>query len=247
MTRAEEFQEVIRLLGRPKPQSPDPDLIVGQLFRTEQLMLNQLNGTGKGWATQSVTITTVADQAEYTIALAGTVDYGFGKPLFVYRALSDGSPMPVPLADFSHEIYNQQHEFWVTPAGESTLPGYTTEKIGFFRTSDGSIKARVYPIPDEAGLIYTIVYAPGEVLWDEHTTAGSVPLPEFSVLRTLQTALFLLPYAKWEGYTEPDNLVYRQQIKESLAEQVRLHTDEYQAYIRNPQHEPFGDSGYWWG
>lgn len=249
MSRASEFQEVRRLLGHPAPQAPAPDLIVAQLLRQEQLMLNKLNGTGKGWTVGTTTITTVAGTSEYALSTAAGSAHGIGKPLFVYRDLGDGEIMPIPTTDFSLELYHQSYEFRWFPWDAAEVPQYQTEKIAFFRTADtagvAQHMARIYPVPEDVRT-YTITYAAGAVV-DTEIALSDVPImPEWANVRTLETALYLLPHAKWEGLSSPDNTAKRKEVMIALSAQVGDYREEFQGYIANPQHDPVADSGYWY-
>ena len=248
-TRAQEFQDVRRLLGHPILGSPSPDLIVSQLLRQEQLMLNKLNGSGKGWAVASTTVTTVAGQADYALTTASGSPHSIGKALFVYRDLGNGDIMPVPMTDFSHELHHQTHEFMWLPWGADSSAVYQTEKVAFYRTADTTGVAthmiRVYPIPEDVRT-YTITYAAGAVDSAEIALSDNPIMPEWANVRTLETALYLLPHAKWEGLSMQDNTLRRKEIAMSLMAQVGDYREEFQGYLANPQHDPMADSGYWW-
>lgn len=248
-TRGQELQEVRRLLGHPIMGSPSPDLIVGQLLRQEQLMLNKLNGSGKGWAVATTTVTTVDGTAEYTVDPTAGSMHGIGKPLFVYRDLGNDDIMPIPLTDFSHELYHQRYEFWWLPWDADASPLYQLEKVAFFRTANTSgtaqLMMRVYPVPEDART-YTITYAAGAIDPSEIAVSDVPIMPEWSNVRTIEAALYLLPYAQWEGLSPADNAARRKEMMASLSSQMADYRDEFQGYLANPQHEPIGDSGYWW-
>jgi hypothetical protein len=176
--------------------------------------------------------------------------HGVGKVLFVYRDLGDGSIMPVPMTDFSHELHDQKHEFWLLPGDTSEAARFRSEQVAFYRTADTAGTAlqmmRIYPIPEEADLVYTIVYAAGALDTSEIALTDTPVMPEWSNLRTLESALYLLPHAAWEGHSMNDNLARRKEIMASLAAQVSDYREEFTAYLANPQHEPMSDVGYWW-
>jgi hypothetical protein len=248
-TRAEEFQDVRRMLGFPIFGCPSADLIVSQLLRQEQLMLNKLNSSGKGWSVATTTITTVDGTDAYAVTPVAAAVHGIGKALFVYRDLGNGDIMPVPMTDFSHEVHNQTHDFWLTPWGSDTADLYRSEKVAFYRTASTSGVAtqmmRVYPVPDEI-VTYTIAYAAGELDRADIALTDVPIMPEWSGVRTLEAALYLLPYTKWEGLAFEANSAQRREIATSLAAQVGDYREEFTGYLANPQHEPIGDSGYWW-
>lgn len=246
-TRRAELQEVRRLLGRPMHQRPDNDLIVGQLLRQEQLLLNKLNNTAQGWTVATTSVTTVEDQESYDVAPEATAVHGFGKALFVYRDLGNGDIMPVPMTDFTHELHDQMHEFWYVPPTVGDGARYRSEKVAFFRTAPPSqIKMRIYPVPDEADVTYNIAYAAGE-LDASQITMGDVPiLPEWSNVRTIEASLYLLPYTEWDGLKRQENTDRRKEIGTSLMSQVTDFRSELQGYIFNLQHEPITDCGPWW-
>lgn len=212
-------------------------------------MLNKLNGSGKGWAIATTTVTTADGTAEYALTVSAGAPHGIGKPLFVYRDLGDGDIMPVPLTDFSHEIYSQMHEFWWIPWGADTTSQYQGERVAFFRTADTEGAAthmmRVYPVPDSVKT-YTVTYAAGAIDPDEIELSDTPIMPEWMPLRTLEAALYLLPHAAWAGMSLQDNTQRRKELATSLMAQVGDYREEFGGYLANPQHEPIGDSGYWW-
>lgn len=239
-TRSEEFQEVRRLLRRPKHQCPDADAIISQLLRREQSMLNRMNGSGKGWTVATATVTSVVNTAEYAVTPAAGAS--FGKALFVYRDLGDNDILPVPHTDYSHELNNQAYDFWLTPTGSPEI--YSGEKVAFFRDSAG-VKMRIYPIPEEART-YTIKYATGRIDHSLLAWANTPALPEWAHIRTLSAALFLLPNAEWEGLDFNENRLRRQEIAMVIQAELQQEEPGFNAYLRNPTHEPIVDSGYWY-
>lgn len=249
MSRALEFQEVRRLLGNPIPNSPTPDLIVSQLLRQEQLMLNKLNGSGKGWTVATTSVTTADGTGDYALTPTAGSTHGIGKPLFVHRNLGNGDIMPVPMSDFSHEFHHQTHEFWPVAWGADTTDRFRSEKVAFFRTADTAGIAthmmRVYPIPSEAST-YIVSYAAGAIDSNEIAMSDTPVMPEWSNVRALETALYLLPQTQWEGLSFQDNSLRRREYMTALMAQVGDYREEFQAYLSNPQHEPMADSGYWW-
>lgn len=242
-TREQEFQEVRRLLGNPIEQRPNADLIVSGMIRQEQMMMNRLNGSSKAWTQESTQIVTVANTGDYTVTPAGTAT--FGKALFVYRDLGDNTLLPIPFTDYSSELNNQTHDFFNIPIEAGMFPNYSSVKAAFYR-SGGSPMMRIYPVPEESSVIYKIVYATGRLDWTTFDWPDVPAMPEFSNLRTLSVALFLLPYAEWEGYSKSENSQRRSEIRQSLEPQMQMQDIEFAEYIRNPQHEPISDVGYWW-
>jgi hypothetical protein len=217
-------------------------MIVSQLIREEQKMLNDLGMTGKGWTTAVGTITTVANQAEYEIT-----DDGFGKPLYVYRDLGNNVLRPVPYTDYQAELDNQSYSFVIVPATSGAQPQFSGEKIAFFHAGQGGVPfARLYPTPAVDGDVYTYAFARGAVDWESFTWQDTPILPEWSHLKTLRAAMFLIARTEWEGYSRQDNFQQRQQYATSMSQEHMIEDPKWDAYIRNPQAEGADDSGYWW-
>lgn len=243
-TREEEFREVRRLLGDPRENAPTPDMIVSQLIREEQKMLNDLGLTGKGWTVSSDTFTTVADQAEYELATQG-----LGRVLFAYRDLGNGVLRTVPFTDYQSEIDNQSYEYIVVPATSGAAPEFSGEKLAFFRSGQGGVAmVRVFPVPEGgmADLVYTYVFARGALDWSSFTWSDTPILPEWSYYKTTRAAMFLVDRSEWEGFSRADNMDQRKMTGARLLGEFQLEDSKWEAYIRNPQLEPAGDSGYWW-
>ena len=232
------------MLGVPAEQKPSPDMIVSAMIRQEQQMLNRLNGSGRAWTQELTQVTTTANTAEYAVTPSGTTT--FGKALFVYRELDDGSIMPVAFTDYTNEPHNQTYEFFVEPMQAGEFPYYSGEKVAFFRDAAGSVKMRIFPAPDDSGKVYKIAYASGRVDWSTFDWSDTPAMPEFADWRTLGAALFLLPYAEWEGHSRQENSARRGELRSSLQPQYEIQDSELRRYINNPQHEPISDIGAWW-
>jgi hypothetical protein len=240
-TREQEFSETRRLLDYPEEQDPSPDLIVAGGIRQEQLMMNELNASARGWSVSSspLQLTSIVGQAEYTLysddptnTLAVT---GFGKPLFVYRILADNTTIvPVALTDYQNEIANQSYDMVRVPGG--LFPSAFGEKLAFFRTQAGVQKVRIYPIPDEAR-VYKIAYAVGAIDPSTFAWTDTPIMPEWSHLRSIRNALTLLSGAEWSGLDEQQNRMKRQDLKDGLVFQLQQQEPEYKAFLVNPQHE----------
>lgn len=240
-TREQEIMRVRELLDAPKEQRPGMHAIASELIRQEQFQMNLLNNTGRPWSQNSTTITTVADTAEYTLTPTN-----FGKPLFVFRALDNNVSFPVPFTDYTHEIGNQSYEFWLAPAEANLIPFFSGEKCAFFRTSAGTKKMRIYPIPETAAIVYTVVYAAGWQDWTAFALSDVPILPEWSDLRTINTALFLLPRTDWPGLTRQDNSAKRNELVQSLQGQMLLQKNEFDSYVRSPNFEPIASISNWY-
>lgn len=242
-TREQEYAEVRDLLGYPKEQKPNPHQIVSQLIREEQFQSNKLNNNSRPFSVGATpaTVTTSAGTAEYTISASG-----FGKPLFVYRELANNQILPVPYADYQHELHNQTYDFRAVPMESGVYTHQTGEKLAFFRLNNGLIKCRVYPVPAEART-YKVSYATGWNDWTDFALSDIPILPEWSNLRCKRAAFALLPYAEWEGYSMDEADAKRRSIGTVLALQIEEEKEEFRRFIRNPQgSEPVDDVGYYW-
>lgn len=248
-TREQEYNQVRELLDYPKEQCPRPDAIVHGLIRQEQFQSNKLNRTAKGWTVATTTVTTVANQAEYEVnPQSKSSQDAFGKALYVYRILENNVLLPIPFTDFTSEINNPGYDFWVAPYQSGLAPPFSGEKVAFFRTErPEKIKMRIYPAPVDAALIYQITYATGWRDWTQFDWSDVPLLQEWSNFRCLATALFELPKAEWDGYSRQENTEKRRELKESLSAQFSMQEDEFNTFIRNPQHEPDDEIGYWYG
>ncbi|HEY8560509.1 MAG TPA: hypothetical protein VIL74_09040 [Pyrinomonadaceae bacterium] len=241
-TRLQEFSKVRDHLDYPLAGRPNPHQIVSELMRQEQFQATRLSNTRRPWAIGGapVSVSTVEGRAEYSI----TTD-GFGKALFVYRELDSNILLPVPFADYLTEIHDQKYEFWTAPVEGGLSPNYRGDKVAFFRTKDGATKMRVYPVPEESGAVYKIVYALGYRDSSYDAPTDETLLPEFSDFRTIQAALFLLPKAEWDGLNRQEASEKRKELALSLQTQVVRYEAEFERYASNVQAEPPGEVGYW--
>lgn len=239
-TREYEYQSVRELLGEPKQQRPSSDLIVSGQIRTEQLFMNKLNGTARGWSPATATFASVAGTAEYSLYSnypTNTIPLtGFGKALFIYRELSSTVIVPVDFTDYANELDNQSYAEVIAPTGPTTPPGTFGEKIAFFRNGQYP-KLRIYPVPEEAR-VYKIVYATGALDWASFAWTDVPLLPEWSQLRCIANALNLLAVSEWDGNKRQENKDYRNELRAVLEPQYKVWMDEFESYIINPQHEP---------
>ena len=230
------------LLDFPLTGRPLPHQIFAELLRGWQFMANQLNNTRRPWLVPGSpeTVTSVAGQAEYVLT-AGD----FGKAQIVYRELENDNLLPVPFTDHLSELYHQSYEFWLAPFDASLSPNYAGEKVAFFRTSDNVNKMRIFPIPQESGVEYQIVYAAGALDLSAKETGDETILPEWSDYRALRAALNLLPKAEWEGLSRAENMDKRRELRETLVLNYAEQKAEFAAYISNVQQEPPGSVGHW--
>lgn len=257
-TRDYEYREVRRMLGNPIEQRPDSDRIISALIREEQFMYNRLNGTGKSWTEDSVTLISVANQPSYTLGPGednGTCGVAlgspFGKALYVYRDLGNNVILPVPFTDQNTELMNQSYDGFQIPLatglGVGSAPAIGSNKIAFYRTTTGVKKARIYPIPEESGSSYTIIYATGAIDWTLFQWGDTPILPEWSSYRCLMVAMTLLADCEWDRLTYEQNDRKRTEREKALRGQFDRQDAEYQSFIRNPQNEPSIDTiGAWY-
>lgn len=238
--REQEYMRVRELLDFPLEQRPGPHSIFSELIRTEQFQMNKLGNTGQAWTEKSLTFTSVLGQADYTISASD-----FGRALTVYRLLNN-QIVPVTFTNFPHEIYDQSYDFWNVPQDSTQFWYQTGEKIAFYRTSAGVKKARLFPIPSEAGRVYTVHYAAGWQDWTAFELSDVPILLEWSDYRTLKVALFLLPKAEWEGLSRSENSDKRRELGLSLSTQFAEQKEEFESFIRNPQIETISQIGEWY-
>jgi hypothetical protein len=244
-TREQEFTEVRRILGGPKEGKPSPDVILGALFREEQSMLNKLNGTGKSWTENVTTFTTVVNQPDYVMSSAVPA---FGKALYVYRDLGNNIIVPVPFTDREAELMNQNYDIFSIPVQAGVLPPIGASKISFGRFADGSIKARIYPIPEDATTTYTVIYATGALDWSVFEWTDTPILPEWSCLRCLRVAYNILADAEWSGLTRSENMEERKERDSRIGGQIKDEMGEYELFVKNPQNEAsITTIGAWYG
>jgi hypothetical protein len=241
MTRDDEYREVRRLLDDPIEQRPSMDLIVSGLIRQEQFQTNRISNTGKAWTPETTSVTSVVDTAEYTLTPTN-----FGKALFCYRDLGDNVMLPVPFTDFENELDNQSYDYRLAPWQSAGLTGNIRgEKIAFYRlrttTHDVTaekVKMRIYPIPIEAGLVYRIVYASGPLDWSGFDWRDTPALAEWSGLRTLKVAAFLLAQSEWKGLTRAENSDKRRDLMMVLKPQIEEQNEEFRVFVKNPSGGP---------
>jgi hypothetical protein len=243
ITREQDYQEVRRLLQYPKENRPKPDSVVSNLMKAERQMFNEATGQHQAWSVNTVSVTSVVDQAEYTVQPNDGAT--FGKALFAHRELDNSNILPVPLTDFLSEINNQKYQYWVAPVDSGESPLYNGEKLAFYRQLN-AIKMRIYPIPEEART-YVITYAAGVLDWTTFQWSDVPNFPEFADYRQAMAAIMTIPGCEWPGYSMADNAAYRREIQQSLMMAVAQMQPEWRAFIRNPQQSPVIDEiGYWY-
>ena len=248
-TIEQEFQEVRRLLNNPKEQKPSSDLLIAGLVRQMQFMMNRLNGSGRGWTSNSAQVTVQADTAEYTLyaddPTNSTPLSQYGKTLFAYRELSGNVIVPVPVTDYTNELSNQGYEEVIIPSVANVYPGAAYEKLAFFRAG-GVPKMRVYPVPSDER-VYKFIYATGALDWSAFTWSTEMEMPEWSFYKCLAVALFEIERCEWSGMDADANNAYRTRLGRSLETQLKVQEGEFNAYLNNPQHESTIDTiGAWY-
>lgn len=239
-TRDQEFQEVRRLLGRPKEQRPGSDSIVSSLIRQEQFMMNLLNAANRGWTPNSLALTVEEGTAEYDLytddPTNATPVTNWGKALYVFRELESNVIIPVPSADYTNEIGHQGYDLVLTPGIAGEYPAYNIEKIAFYREDGVTPKARIYPVPAEEK-VYNIIYATGALDWSTFLWSDVPAMPEWSHLRCIAAALSEIRHCEWSGLTPEQNKQQREEYRRDLKDEFSEQKPEFDAYIRNPQHE----------
>lgn len=214
-------------------------------------MMNQLNGSGRGWSSNTLQTTSVISQAENILYLDEGVEVlepvkNFGKPLFIYRILDANVIVPVPFADYGSELNNQRYDVVTSPIEGGEFPNYSVEKIAFFRDQNNTLKIRFYPIPT-AARVYQIVYATGAIDWTAFEWSDEPAMPEWSHYRCICVALTLMEDCEWKGKTPSENAVYAGRKTQNLQNQWQVIVPEYNAYLRDPNPGPSIDSvGAWY-
>lgn len=208
-------------------------------------MLNKISQVGQAWSVNTTSFNTVVNQAEYVISSADST-HQIGKPLYAYRDLGSNDILPVPFTDYSQELMDQKHEFWNAPFGSAGWPNYNVDKIAFFRTSAGVMKARVYPIPTDVRTFY-VTYAAGRRDWSQFAWSDVPILPEWSYFRQLKAAAFLLPDTEWSDILAGDYRVRRLEIGAAIKAEIDLEDLDqgFKDYLRDLMSAPIADVGYW--
>lgn len=259
LTREEEYARVRELLDFPKEQRPSPHLVFGELLRQEQFMLNRLTNTRRAWNVIDGTLSVVAGTDEYAITPAqlvappGNPSSGiagfekFSKPFYVAKRLDATTMIPIPFTDIASEGYNPSYSFMTLPSDLNVMPEYQAIKASFYRNEQNRLMVRLYPVPDEPYTLY-ILGVQGVNDWTDTDTTlwKNVSLPEHSDYRTVATALFLLPKCEWEGHTRQESSQKKLELKQVLEPQFAMYREEFETFLRNPQHEPIDDTTYWW-
>jgi len=257
LTREEEYTRVRELLDFPKEQRPSPHLIFGELLRQEQFMLNRLTNTRRSWNVVQGTLNVVAGTSDYgitpSINNAGVTSPGvtgfdkFSKAFYLAKVLSATTMVPIPFTDMSQEGYNQSYEFMNLPSDQNLVPEYQAIKASFYRSPDNRLMLRLYPTPEEPYQVY-IVGMQGVGDWTDADTnlVRNVAMPEHSDYRTVSTALFLLTKCEWDGHTRQEAMQKKQELRQALEPQFQMYREEFETFLRNPQHEPIDDTTYWW-
>jgi hypothetical protein len=249
MRRSEEFEEIRRLLGYPKEQCPSADIIVGQLLREEQWMHLRLASSSAAWNTYEHTLTTTPAQQDYVISPQPQLG-AFIRPLFAFY-LNGATVNPIRFTQIEDYVTSfPSYEFVSSPQSSGSNSIYThIRSLGFYRTAGdtpGNLKVRVFPVPEAQETYKIILGVYPDIDSAQISLDDTAIMPEWSMLRTLRAALFLLPYAEWDGVTKEQNRLKRNDIANALAPQMERLEAEFNSYIRNPVNETIADVGYWY-
>lgn len=242
-TREEEYSRVRELLDYPIEQRPNPHQIFGELYRQEQLMLNEVNNRNVPFAINTVDVTTIADQAEYSLT-PGASKGAVGKPLFVSRTLTNGEVIRIPFTDL---VSAETVDPTIYPTVDDTLTyPYLNERLAFSRTGyqDQSQIVTVYPTPNEIRT-YKITYGIGEVDRTQKTEAEEVLIPELSDFRCITVAKFLCVKAEWAGYQREDNRLRRGELMVTLDQQLLQALKDKEDYLDSLHNDQIDEVGYW--
>lgn len=245
ITREEDFQQVKRLLDYPMEQRPHNDLIVANMLRTERQLLNEANSQNRGWSIKTVTVASVVDQAEYNVQPPGGSNFILGKALFAYRDIGNSNILPVPFTDFLAEFSNQKYQFWIEPFGVTGFPGFSGEKLAFYRDGTNTMM-RIFPIPSEVKT-YSIVFGVGLLDWTQFAWSDVPQFPEYADYRQLLTALRTIKSCAWEGLSFQDNMSKRSEIRADLSNEVQVWQPEWRAFTRDVRaSETISQIGNWY-
>jgi hypothetical protein len=237
-TRQESIAEIRSLLGEPLEGAPSLHRAVGAYLRFEGQLIMRLNNTGAPWAIKSFDLDSDPDTDTYELETgtpaAPIAD--FGKPLAVIKATGqDTVPfIQVPFGDYRNQNYGVIPETAseVTPFGVFSP---ATEKLSFYR--EGAInpvnKVKINPVPQTVQT-YTITYSVGAVGREDDLTA-TYAIPELASWVELQTAMALLPYAKW-GEDMAVNMEQRKELAAAFAFQLQTVNMTAEQYIRDIVH-----------
>ena len=156
--------------------------------------------------------------------------------------------LPIPFTDYEHEIPKQVYDFVAAPPHQNIEPGIgilSAAKIAFYR-EETTLFARIFPVPEQAGVIYTVDHAIGRREWGEYDWPDGPPFQEYSRFKVIHAALSLLPHCKWEARDEQDSARYRPELRSSLGDEYAIQDEEFTSHLQTIVNEPVSDSGYWY-
>lgn len=226
MDREYDIREIRRLLGNPKEQRPGLDIIVSNMFASEQWMLTKQAGVQKIFTNRLVSVLTVGATAAYV--LTPPTAQTLGKVIHVYREAAGAAPVKIPHIDFTNDADDVRFDFFVAnPSGQP--------RAGIYRDGD-DIKVHLQPTP-AAGQAISVAYAAAVLDWESLTPTGLAMFQEFSRLRQVMAAIGASPTAEWEGLSLEENMRQRADLRGTLREEMAFYEISFVEYLKSRQAE----------
>lgn len=228
-SRTENIFRIRDILDNPYPNRPSLHQLLRQELVEEQDIVNELNNTGKAWATAEYQLTYTPNQSVYEIDAAD-----FGKPLYVLRVTNNQYVpyIPVPFADVQSLDYSSVWTGFYGLWNGFAVPNVTPEKFAFYRENalDTIYKVEIRPAPAESAS-YIITYIQG-YLGSADPLESVLTLPEHANLVQLRGATALLPYSEWYESAEM-NAAKRKELAQSFLYQLDRKEMIYETYKRS--------------
>lgn len=231
-TTAQNIALIRQRLNEPGPQTPSDAKLLNILIEHLSNHINQLNNTQQHWSVDKLTLTTSANQEDYSIG--GPT---FGRPFLVYTTDST-NPYHVRWEVPFSLMQNADQLYWGPQQTVSVYP-HSAEEIIFYRRSD-QWYARIVPIPNQTGT-YEVWY---ENNFEFGSLGDSPGLGAFHHLIRTQTALSALPYCAWGKASLMDNpeawQLMIQMLRESLQHDEAIYQKEFNQYKAQSTREGVG-------
>lgn len=234
VTRQENLYRIREGLDFPYPQKPNLHTVLRIELNNEQILCNQLNNTGKAWATATYNLSTSGDEDTYSLPFNG-------KPLFVVRESGDPN---YPLISVPFDDVNEL-KYGTLGNAFSNLPFQTNptiERMAFYRQGflDATPKVKLVPTPN-VDREYQITYLLGYLGTDDPLSV-SLALPEHAAIVRYrsQMEIALGGFAQWFE-DEDRNRRKADDLVKSYTYALSMLEPNFKEYISNLVHPKMVD------
>lgn len=217
-------------LLNPMPQRPDRRYLLQKSTFVTQSFFNRLQQTGRPWAVcdNPLILTVGGGIGEYLLPVGDE----FGRPLDVFTC-NTGDPSFIEQQVTFYEL-GDKHLDWGLP-NNSAYPmdnaGHSALRMSFFKKGfQNDTYVSVFPVPQTSSQ-YKIIYSIGE--WASQMALNDSPLlAQHHAALVYKTALDSIAAAAWWA-DERENRMRRNELKESLSDQLPLYMKQFNDWARS--------------